>query len=390
MSVAEIDARIASSKFGVYVQVPFCQTKCTYCNFHTGVFSRSLYAPYVDAVCGEIRTRSALTAARVDVDTVYIGGGTPSLLEPADLARILEAIREAAGGAWEEATLEADPETITRERAEAWRNAGVNRISMGVQSFEDKELRAAGRMHRNADVYRSVDFLRGAGFDNVSMDLIAGLPHQTQQSWDATLERLLALHPEHVSIYLLEVDEGSRLGKEILKGGEKYSATEVPSDDTMADFYERACQRLAQRGYVHYEISNWALPGGESKHNLKYWRREQYLGFGSGAHSFDGTKRWSNTHDPAAYTTAIEQGKLPIEQEEAVTATQALNEEFFLGLRQLSGIDLVRIEQKYGVARTSQIAKLVDSGLLERDGDWIKLAVAKLAVSNEVFVELMD
>jgi oxygen-independent coproporphyrinogen III oxidase len=374
---------------GVYVQVPFCQTKCTYCNFHTGVFSRSMYVPYVDAVCKEIGGRSALRDAHVD--TVYIGGGTPSLLEPADLARILTAIRESGGGAeWKEVTLEADPETITASKAGAWRSAGVNRISMGVQSFDDKELRAAGRMHRREDVYRAVGFLRDAGFDNVSMDLIAGLAHQTRRSWNASVDELIAFRPEHVSVYLLEVDEGSRLGNEILKGGEKYSAAEVPSDDEMAGFYERACEALAQAGYEHYEISNWALPGRASKHNLKYWRREAYLGFGAGAHSFDGAKRWSNVHDPAAYTAAIEKGTLSVEQEEAVSSAQALNEEFFLGLRELAGIDLARIEREYGASMSGRVAKLISSGLLERDGDWIRLNAEKLTVSNEAFVELMD
>lgn len=388
MSTADDNGRIAPSKLGVYVQVPFCQTKCTYCNFHTGVFSHSLYAPYVEAVCQEIRTQNALK--RSPVDTVYIGGGTPSLLGPADLARILDAIRETSCGAWGEVTLEADPETITIAKAAAWSNAGVNRISMGVQSFHDEELRAAGRMHRSADVYCAVDFLRGAGIGNISMDLIAGLAHQTQESWDFSLGELLALRPEHISIYLLEVDEGSRLGKELLNGGKKYGAAEVPSDDAMADFYEQACRRLAQHGYEHYEISNWALPGRESRHNLKYWRREPYLGFGAGAHSFDGARRWSNTHDPAAYTAAIEQKKLPVEQEEAVTPAQALNEEFFLGLRQLVGINLARIERQYGTDVSPRIAKLVDSGLLERDGELIRLSPKKLTISNEVFVELMD
>lgn len=388
MSVPEKRAEAAPWKFGVYVQVPFCQTKCTYCNFHTGAFSRSLYVPYVDAVCREIYARASVRA--VSADTVYIGGGTPSLLEASDLARILEAIRETMGGGWEEVTLEADPETIAREKPEVWRNAGVNRISMGVQSFEDNELRAAGRMHRSADVYRAVDILGTAGFDNVSMDLIAGLPHQTQQSWDSSLQKLLALHPEHISIYLLEVDEGSRLGKEILNGGEKYSAAEVPSDDAMADFYERGCQLLAEHGYEHYEISNWALPGRESKHNLKYWRREPYLGFGAGAHSFDGIKRSSNVHDPAAYTAAVQQGRLPVEQEEAVTSAQALNEEFFLGLRQLAGVNLARIEREYGADMSLRIARLISSGLLERDGDCLRLSAEKLTISNEAFVELMD
>lgn len=375
-------------KLGVYVQVPFCQTKCTYCNFHTGVFSRSLYAPYVNAVCREIRARGA--AERHAADTVYIGGGTPSLLEPQDLARMLATICESFGGEWEEATLEADPETISAEKALAWRAAGLNRISMGAQSFSDKELQASGRSHRRADVFSAVCILRGAGFDNISMDLIAGLPYQTSASWENSLNELLALHPQHVSVYLLEVDEGSRLGKEILQGGQKYSAAEVPGDDEMADSYECACERLAATGYEHYEISNWALPGFASKHNLKYWRREPYIGFGAGAHSFDGTKRWANVHDPAAYVAMIERGASPVCEEEVVSERQALNEQFFLGLRQLAGVNLTSIEQKYGGDRASQIAKLVESGLLEREGEWIKLNPDKLTISNEVFTELMD
>lgn len=378
----------AAMKIGVYAQVPFCQTKCTYCNFHTGVFSPSTYAPYVDAVCREICGQRALEAGCVD--TIYIGGGTPSLLEPADVGRILSAIRESRRAEWEEVTLEADPQTVTPEKVSRWQRAGVNRISMGVQSFNDRELKAAGRVHRREDVYGAFGFLRGAGLDNVNMDLIAGLAHQTGQSWELSLDELIALHPEHVSIYLLEVDQGSRLGKEILKSGERYGAAEVPSDDRMATFYERACERLGEAGYEHYEISNWALPGYASKHNLKYWRREAYLGFGAGAHSFDGTKRWANVHDPAAYTAAIGAGRAPVEQEEAVGSAEALEEEFFLGLRELAGIDLARIERQYGTKMSPRVAKLVGLGLLERDGDRLRLNREKLTISNEAFVELID
>jgi oxygen-independent coproporphyrinogen III oxidase len=384
MSSAE-DTRNAN--VGIYVQVPFCQTKCTYCNFHTDVFSRSLYSPYVDAVCREIRQSRALPNPMAD--TVYIGGGTPSLLNPADVARILAAIRDVYGAAWEEVTLEADPETITPQNARVWRDAGVNRISMGVQSFCDEELLAAGRMHRREDVYRAVAALRSAGFDNLSMDLIAGLPYQTRQSWESSLAELMHIAPQHVSIYLLEVDEGSRLGKEILRGGAKYSAAKVPSDDDMADFYEEACDALRGAGYEHYEISNWALPGRASKHNLKYWRREAYLGFGAGAHSFDGSKRSSNLHDPAAYAKAMEEGRATIDSEEMVTSAQVLDEEFFLGLRELAGIDLTRIGREHVSALSPRIAKLLDEGLLERAGNRIRLNPAKLTISNEVFVELL-
>ncbi len=457
-------------KIGIYVQVPFCQTKCTYCNFHTGVVASSRFAPYVEAVCAEIRGhRELLRAAGISwgsgewrvtsgeqegtefvVDTVYIGGGTPSLLEAGHLKDILDAIRETFGMGWpgrlgrpprrtaplqveerpasptgsgpapggrykarlEEVTLEADPETVEAGKAAAWVGAGINRVSFGLQSFVDKELVAAGRMHRREDIYRAVPILRAAGIQNISFDLIAGLPHQTKESWRQSLDELGALAPEHVSVYLLEIDEGSRLGKELLHGGGKYSAGAVPSEDEMAEFYEMAQERLGAAGYHHYEISNWAKPGFESKHNLKYWRREPYLGFGAGAHSFSGTERWANAHDPAAYVSAIlgdaTQGaqpggiapkprdgaeaavpRLPVEQHEKLTAESALEEELFLGLRQLDGIDIGRIEREYGVTLAGRFDPLASAGLVERDGGLVRLAPGRLSVSNEVFVELM-
>jgi oxygen-independent coproporphyrinogen III oxidase len=411
-------------KIGIYVQVPFCQTKCTYCNFHTGVVASSRFAPYVEAVCGEIRGhRELLNVAGVDwsgiggrssaaplqrggepprefqsADTVYIGGGTPSLLDPGHLQRLLGAIREVfgsssmIGGGGEElleVTLEADPETVDAGKAEAWVRAGINRVSFGLQSFVDKELVAAGRMHRRVDIYRAVPILRAAGIWNISFDLIAGLPFQTKESWRQSLGELSELAPEHVSVYLLEIDEGSRLGTELLAGGKKYSAGAVPCEDEMAEFYELAQETLGTAGYHHYEISNWAKPGFESKHNLKYWRREPYLGFGAGAHSFSGTERWANAHDAAAYVAAVQAGRLPVEQREALTAESALEEELFLGLRQLDGIDVGRIEKQYGVALAGRFDPLAAAGLVEREGNLVRLAGKRLSVSNEVFVELM-
>lgn len=406
------------NRLGTYVQVPFCQTKCTYCNFHTAVVAKERFAPYVEAVCAEIRhhrewLRTAgvvwsgsdeqpLDSARDKqvasgeerekdfvVDTAYFGGGTPSLLEADQLGRILAGIRGAFATQLEEVTLEADPETIEEEKATAWAQAGINRVSFGVQSFSDKELKAAARMHRRADIYRAVPILRKAGIWNISFDLIAGLPHQTKESWKQSLEELVGLGPEHVSVYLLEVDEGSRLGNELITGGGRYSAGAVPSGDEMAEFYEMAQETLGAAGYRHYEISNWAKPGFESKHNLKYWRREPYLGFGAGAHSFSGRQRWANAHDAAAYVTAIESGRLPVEQLETVTEKMALEEELFLGLRQLQGIDVGRIEREYGVALGGKFEPLAAAGLVEREGDVVRLAEEKLSVSNEVFVELM-
>jgi putative oxygen-independent coproporphyrinogen III oxidase len=395
------------------------------------VVSSARFAPYVEAVCREIREhRQLLEAAGVDwaghfgrpprrapiqggdqttgevgkrptsegepyagrtpvVDTVYIGGGTPSLLEARDLQKLLDAIRESFRAQLVEVTLEADPETIEAGKAAAWVRAGISRVSFGVQSFSDKELVAAGRMHRRADVYKAVPILREAGIRNISFDLIAGLPHQTRESWQQSLEELGALEPEHVSVYLLEIDEGSRLGREVLQGGARYSAGALASDDEMAEFYETAQEFLAGMGYHHYEISNWAKPGYESRHNLKYWRREPYLGFGAGAHSFSGTERWANAHDAAVYVGALHGGRLPVEQLEKVTTERALEEELFLGLRQLDGIDVSRIEREYAVNLAERFAPLASAGLVERDGDVVRLAPGRLSISNEVFVELL-
>ncbi len=376
---------------GVYVQVPFCQTKCTYCNFHTGPVAKTLYHPFVEAVSQEIALRAISTAPwlKQPVNTVYVGGGTPSLLEPAALELVMGALRRGLACEWEEVTLEADPETISTEKADAWCAAGFNRISMGAQSFDDAELKAAGRMHRRADIFSAVRSLRGAGFENISCDLIAGLPLQTAASWENSVGELLSLRPEHISIYLMEIDDGSRLGRELLAGGSRYSAGALPSDDEMAGFYESACERLSAAGYEHYEISNWALPGQKSRHNLKYWQREPYLGLGAGAHSFSGTERWANAHDAAAYIRAMQQGRIPVEQMETVNADAALNEELFLGLRLLVGIDFADIEQRYNVSLSARLAELGKSGLVEIEGRRVRLAPGRLAVSNEVFVELL-
>lgn len=380
---------------GVYIQVPFCQTKCTYCNFHTGVVSRDRYEPYAASVCREIAESTSYPGSQT-VDTIYFGGGTPSLLDPPALVRILDALRKAYRVEAQEITLEADPETISPIKASAWLAAGFDRISLGSQSFDDRELQATGRMHRREDILRAVEFLRAGGFRNISMDLIAGLPHQTRESWERSVSELLRIYPEHVSIYMLEVDQGSRLGRESLAGGSRYSAAAIPSDDAQADFYESAGTRLAAAGYNHYEISNWGLPGRESRHNLKYWRRDPYLGFGAGAHSFDGTMRWANIHDPARYVTCIERCASTRELLETLSPIHALHEEFFLGLRRLEGIDLARIERECDPALTNRLATLQQRiemlkshGLLDLKGGRLRLAPDRLTVSNQVFVELL-
>ncbi len=383
---------------GVYIQVPFCQTKCTYCNFHTGVVSRDRFQPYAADVCREIAGTASTPPETAD--TVYIGGGTPSLLDPDALAKMLDTLRTSYRTEplpeQMEITLEADPETITAEKARAWIAAGFNRISLGSQSFDDRELQAAGRMHRRADIFSAVEFLRAAGFGNISMDLIAGLPHQTRDSWEKSVSELLQIRPEHASVYMLEIDADSRLGRESLAGGSRYGAAAIPDDDTIADFYESARLRLDEAGYRHYEISNWGLPGRESRHNLKYWRREPYYGFGAGAHSFDGMTRWANAHESSRYMACIEQGSSPREQFETIAPPQALDEELFLGLRMLEGIDFERIEREWEpelpkrmAALRENIDRLRSLGFLEVEGPRVRLVPDRLTVSNEVFMQLL-
>jgi oxygen-independent coproporphyrinogen-3 oxidase len=244
-------------------------------------------------------------------------------------------------------------------------------------------------MHRSADIYTAVPVLRNAGIRNISFDLIAGLPKQNRDSWRYSLGETMALSPEHVSIYMIEIDEGSRLGLEVLRNGSRYSASDLPSAETIADFYELAQAELKAAGYQQYEISNWAKPGFASKHNLKYWRRQPYLGFGAGAHSFSGKQRWSNVHDPSAYVSAISAGKPAIESVHPVTRKEAFEEELFLGLRQLEGINLARIEREYGIDLHEKIGPLASHGMVERQGDVLRLAANRLSVSNEVLVELL-
>lgn len=382
---------------GIYIQLPFCQSKCTYCHFATGVFPRELISAYVDAVSQEIRTHAEHYAAAAlalppgPPDTIYLGGGTPSLLPPRDLDRILATVREAfpASSVWREVTIEADPETVTPEKTSAWRAAGIDRVSLGAQSFSDSELRAAGRRHRAADITRAVEILRAAQFTSLNLDLILGLAGQTAASWRHSLHTLLSLRPAHISLYMLDVDEDSRLGRELISGGARYGTGKVPPEDDQAQWFDEASALLASAGYAHYEISNWALENHRAIHNSKYWQRAPYFGFGSGAHSFNGHERWANLHDPAAYVDAIRTGSPTIEQRQAVTPQMALEEEVFLGLRLLDGINLARIESSYGVNLRGRLPHLLEAGAVALDGDVLRLLPARLSVSNEVMAELL-
>src|SRR5690348_7993506 len=276
---------------GLYIAVPFCRTKCSYCNFASDVFSRAVFDNYIKRLCAEIEhsTRNAeQMRASLDryVDSIYFGGGTPTLLNVAQLEHVFVTIRQNFQVEKEaEITVECAPGTLSGEMLEALVRYGVNRVSLGVQSFIDKEAASVGRLHKGQTVLDDIAQLRAVGITNINVDLIAGLPHQTRESWENSLEQLISTGVPHASVYMLEVDEDSRLGRELMAGGQKYHAHFVPDEDLTADLYEIACDRLNAAGIGQYEISNFARPGFQSKHNLKYWTRQPYLGFGVDAHS---------------------------------------------------------------------------------------------------------
>src|SRR5215470_15526566 len=276
---------------GLYLSVPFCRTKCTYCNFASDVFSRAVFARYIDRLCADIHTTPE-TARQMggllepDADSVYLGGGTPTVLDSQQLERLFVTVQQQFRLLPEtEVTVECAPGTLTPSVLETLLRCGVNRVSLGVQSFVDQEAASVGRLHKREIVLDDIVRLRSAGISNINVDLIAGLPHQNRESWERSLNELIETGVPHASVYMLEVDEDSRLGREMLAGGQRYHAHFVPDEDLTADLYEIACERLNAAGIRQYEISNFAREGFESKHNLKYWTRQPYLGFGVDAHS---------------------------------------------------------------------------------------------------------
>jgi oxygen-independent coproporphyrinogen-3 oxidase len=264
---------------------------------------------------------------------------------------------------------------------------------LGLQSLVVKELRAIGRRHDPAVAAAAVDRLRQAGITNVSLDLIAGIPHQTAQSWEQTLDALLALRPQHVSVYMLEVDEDSRLGSELLRGGSRYAAAAVPSEEQTVQFYTRACRRLEQAGLLHYEISNFALPGWESRHNNKYWTGEPYFGFGVDAHSHDGRRRWANVDSLESYLQRMEAGHSPVASWRALAPAERLEERFFLGLRRSEGVVPAHLSPEFGqpalLEMERRMAPFRDAGWIETHGDAVRLTHQGRLFSNEVFAGLL-
>lgn len=381
---------------GIYISVPFCRTKCSYCNFASDVFSRAVFERYLDRVCADIENAQKVAeemGGRMQraVDSIYLGGGTPTVLDAAQLERVFATVRSQFVVKPEaEVTVECAPGTLTGAMLESLLRCGVNRMSLGVQSFVDQEAAAVGRMHKRATVLEDIVRLGAAGITNINIDLIAGLPDQTAESWEFSLAETIATGASHVSVYMLEVDQDSRLGRELLAGGTRYHAHLVPDEEAIADFYRTACERLQSAGIAQYEISNFAREGFESQHNLKYWTRQPYFGFGVDAHSMLDSA--TEDLDAVRFAPADSLEKYmsgSALQRTAVSRQAAFEESCFLGLRLTRGIRLQKLAAKFGEDTVKQaraaIAELIKGGLMERRWDFVCLTSCGRLLSNDVF-----
>jgi oxygen-independent coproporphyrinogen-3 oxidase len=397
---------------GIYIHIPFCERKCTYCNFNTTDFFEDLAARYVDAVGREIKSWGERLSDNADVkangydrlavDTIYFGGGTPSIVEAEYVASLIESCRASFDVAPDaEITIEINPATISRKKIEGWLAGGINRASVGVQSFIDRELVALSRTHAANDARRTIESLREAGLINISLDLIAGLPEQTLDDWAFNLGEALKLHPEHMSLYLLEVKEGTQLFAQLKRGQRP-----LPDDDLAAQMYRMICDAAREARYEHYEISNFALmPQNVSareeltasplraKHNMKYWTGAPFYGMGCGAHSYDTSARWVNTLKTENYIASVVSKGQAIAERHELTNEDRAAEALFMGLRLKEGVSLDEFRAEYGVdvlARFGdELPRLEDAGLIEIGGERLMLTDAGRLLSNEVFVSFV-
>lgn len=386
---------------GIYISVPFCRTKCSYCNFASDVFSRAVFERYVDRVSSDIRRASQISPEiggqiEHEVDSIYLGGGTPTVLDGAQLEKIFQAVNaEFQVHPQAEVTVECAPGSLSPEMIEVLPRLGVSRVSLGVQSFVDGEAASVGRLHKRSTVLDDIRGLRSAGISNINIDLIAGLPHQTAPSWEQSLTETLATGAPHVSIYMLEVDEDSRLGRELIAGGTRYHAHFVPEEEAVADFYLAACERLNRAGVTEYEISNFSRAGLESRHNLKYWTRQPYLGFGVDAHSMLDSCSGHGEAVRCATPDSLERylAGEPLEKT-VVSRAMALEEIFFLGLRLNRGVDFEEIVRGCAADESARleaiVAELISEQLLERDAARIRLTTRGRLLSNEVFQRFLS
>jgi oxygen-independent coproporphyrinogen-3 oxidase len=419
---------------GIYIHIPFCRSRCSYCDFATGMYEDGLAEAYVRALVREIAAWCEVEQP-ADVDTIYFGGGTPSLLTPKQISQILEAVHarfHLKPGA--EVTMEMNPASIvsappprslrlggemisedahrrdpevaeiaqrrgssashqthddrpelSTQKLQNFRQLGINRASFGAQTFDDRELKQLGRTHSSQDIHTTFRDQREAGFNNINFDLIAGLPEQTLKRWERNLDQALRMRPEHLSLYLLEVHEGTPLADQIRRG-----MRPEPDNDLAAEMYRLMINRVCAAGYQHYEISNFCLPGFESRHNSKYWTGAPYYGFGCSAHSYDGRlRRWSNERDTARYVALVERGQSPIVERTALSEDEARSESVFLSLRLMRGVNLQEYRSRFGEDLRDQFKAELDrlrgAGLIELDEQLLKLTPRGALLSNEVF-----
>jgi oxygen-independent coproporphyrinogen-3 oxidase len=387
------------SSLGLYLSIPFCRSKCAYCNFASGVYPARDHARYVERLIEDLRS-AGQWATQIGVklphrvDSVYLGGGTPTLLKPQLMTKLFQAMREEFDFAPDaEITVECAPKQFSGPMLEALVACGVNRASLGVQSFVDLETKLSGRRHDRQAALEDFRRLREAGISNLSVDLIAGLAGQTDASWLESLAVLTDSGVPHASVYMLEVDEDSRLGKEMLRGGSRYHARQVPSDDAIAQMYEMAIEKLAAAGLNQYEISNFSRPGYESRHNLRYWQRQPYLGLGLDASSALQASDWEESRFILRAATTDDLAEYLAEPQMAETAwlgpERQHEEAWFLGLRLNAGVEIAALEKEFGaeiVAPALEVVKqLVDEGLLLSDGKTVRLTARGRLLSNEVF-----
>lgn len=365
---------------GLYVHIPFCSAICNYCNFNRGLFEEGLKERYVAALETEIRRAGSGEPA----DTIFFGGGTPSLLEPDEIGRLITAARETfAVSPDAEVTLETNPETSSSARMEQFRAAGVNRVSFGVQSFREAELRRLGRIHTADRAREAVKEARTAGFDNVSLDLMMWLPQQSAADWKYNVESLIDVGPEHASLYLLELYPNAPLKEDMARAG----WSQAPDDDA-AEMYLWSLERLDAAGYRQYEISNVSRAGLESRHNLKYWQDGEWLGLGCGAHSTRGGVRWKNVSSTEDYVRRVTAGEAVESDRRVMTAEERVEDVLFTGLRLTEGLDLPAIERSYGVdvwgRYGAALQPFVEEGLLVHSAGRLALTRRGMLLANEI------
>jgi oxygen-independent coproporphyrinogen-3 oxidase len=365
---------------GLYLNIPFCAAICNYCNFNRGLFDADLKTRYLDALVAEI----GAAAQPREADTIYFGGGTPSLLEPPEVGRLIDACRRAFLVTPDcEITIEANPDSISTGRLEAYRRVGVNRLSVGVQSFQDVELQRLSRLHTADRARMAFAEARAAGFDNISLDLMMWLPEQPVDVWLRSVRAAVDLGPEHVSLYMLEVYPNAPLKEDMARA--RWS--QAPDDDVAA-MYVDAMEALERAGYAQYEISNVARPGRQSRHNVKYWDDGEWLGFGCGAHSTCGGRRWKNIAGTAEYVEMLVDGRSPAIDAHVQTADERLGDALFTGLRLTKGIDLDQIDARYGVdvwhRYGSDLTTFLEAELLILDGRQLRLTRRGMLLAHEI------